>query len=207
MLAEDLITWAPKGCDEQKANILIFGPVGHGKSTLINSFLSIARKALEEYAISHSTSTHVTVETAFISSELHNFRFMDTFGLTRELYNQSILDSIVNGTMPLGLRVDDTRDLRELSKQHAATAHRRMIHAVIFVASFRFSMDDDNYLFKTKGYVNGFRRYGLTPLLAMTHSDLCNHVFPNFVIIGRNSIKKRGAQQGTWNSLARNICS
>ena len=167
--------WKPKveGYDATKANLIIFGPVGQGKSSLINSMVSLWYRTSQQVALALPSAQRVTTKTAYFT-EHAGFGLLDTQGSEEKNYLNSEFELLLKGALPYGHDVvQGTADMAELVKQNEATAKSRQIHSCIFVAnqSCRYLTKDDKLIMKMKQFMKNAKDSGLSPILAVTKMD------------------------------------
>jgi len=178
-LIGDPIRWKPPSSKLKRANILVFGWAGSGKSTLINTILSLFAKEYQEVAPTLGLVEHCTLDTQFYDPEKNNtidqkvqFAFLDTPGLTNETYANSEFGLVLKGLLPEGIKlVGNTDNLDEVATKNKETAMEREIHAVINVLPQGAQVNDQS-LECLKSYVASQASiFGITPFLVVTHAD------------------------------------
>lgn len=172
----DLTGWRPQvlGLEEHHpATLVVFGPIGHGKSSLINSMCSLWKQASEQVALALPSSHRVTLHTKHIQGQ-PGFAFLDTQGCEEQNYLNFEFPFLLMGVLPQDYQVQQgIADLSAVVDQHEETADTRQVHGCIFVVrqSFRHLQRSDLMVMKMRQFWHEARDTGLLPLLAVTHMD------------------------------------
>eukprot|EP00741_Cyanophora_paradoxa_P016174 tig00000042_g15614.t1 len=144
----DLFDWEPPSPHVPRANVLLFGPMGNGKSSFFNSLCTSLSSQVVQPSIVGGTASHVTNE--FFEFNLNsmrelrdlNFSVYDSWGLDDENYGGDEMDLILHGAMPLQFKMDNTVTenlVRERTGGAVVTySPARKIHSVVFIVSGEF---------------------------------------------------------------------
>jgi len=169
----DIANWRPAITTHEKANILVFGPAGAGKSALINSIFSLWYETYTSTASAMDSDDHVTLESAFYQ-EQQGFAFLDTVGLSDNNYLNSEFNNILNGALPVGFKINESKNMNSAIMKTIDTMKDREIHAVIFVIpqGWRgFVKSQPDKIKKFREFVQYAARLKLAPLVAVTRYD------------------------------------
>jgi len=171
----DLQRWQMPVPGYSVSNILVFGELGAGKSTLINSLISLFSKSFQDPAISLRRETHVT--TFLAPYQIHNstFRLVDSVGLKFDENEPTDLTSILEGKYTFGKAPasEDTQNEQE--------NRERSIHACILAVSrgffSAFSEKSGSYEI-VKSFIHELVTHNLHPILAVTQVDKSKEADP-----------------------------
>jgi len=160
-----VLRWQPPVPGVEKANIVIFGVTGSGKSSLLNQLLSVWDKAKAVHAAAMNSGDHVTTQ-----SEVYwgkgQFQFLDTVGLSEDTYQSEEFEKILKGSLPVGHKIGESvRTSHDKSKEFQP-------HAIIFVAPFGYIFEDEDANAKRlHQFILQAGRLGFPPLLVITRAD------------------------------------
>jgi len=152
---------------------MVFGPVGQGKSALVNSMISLSKPTYEQVVLAFPASRGATMATKFVQRS-GGFGFLDTQGAVEANYLSSEFSLLLKGALPYGYDVlQKENDIQNVIKAHMPTAEDRKIHCCVFVAnqSIRYLQPDDPLVVKTKKFMKEARDAGYIPILAVTKMD------------------------------------
>jgi len=174
-LSRELVNWRPRDPDFEHtaANIIVFGPVASGKSSLINSMCSLWKQASEQVALVLPGKHPVTSATKYIK-EHRGFAFLDTQGAEEQNYLNFEFPFLLYGVLPFEYKVTwGITDISAVVDENEQTANARQIHSCIFVVtqSSRHLHRSDLMVLKMRQFLHEARDAGLSPLLAVTHMD------------------------------------
>jgi hypothetical protein len=130
-----------KNNDRTRANILLFGLQGSGKSTFVNSILSTVSSDQELIVMAVAGGAHGHVTTEFgpyrlvdycnvEEVRLTRFAMMDTWGLTRDNFNNHEFGCMLDGVLPHGFVMDESPLKVKFNKEDGAK--KNASHSVIF---------------------------------------------------------------------------
>jgi len=178
-----------KNLTRARANILLFGLQGSGKSTFVNSVLSTLSgdDDLIVKAVAGGACGHVTTEFGpyrlvdFNNAEaarLTRFAVMDTWGLTRENFKDKEFGCMLDGNLPPGFVMNDSPLTLKL-KFNKETAKKNASHSVIFFLPIGELQSDMETLLikKMKAFLDQATRAKVHSYIAITQVD---RVYPNF---------------------------
>jgi len=208
---DDLVEWEP-GYQTLYGNILVFGPAGAGKSTLINFVLSLRKSVFQQKAEALGNSAHVTTTNQFYSDE-SNFRFMDTVGLSEENYDQTTFAQALRGA----------KVSRETGQKRLVVGNsigeEDEIHSCIFVITQGWRVFKDSNpakLSSLKEFIHQATLKKLRPILVVTRMDETEDpeeevrkefqeltgIAPQDIFLVRNSINPNNKTHWARGSLA-----
>jgi len=141
---KDLAEWKPKPPIDS-VNIVVFGIMGAGKSTLINTLHFLWDRALQEVAVAWGSDSHVTLDNQ-LHKATHGFGFLDTRGLTMQNYLAHEFDDLIQPLLP------------------------RKIHTIIFVATFGDSFSSET-MARLSGFISKAAQKSYSSILVVTRLD------------------------------------
>ena len=170
-IAESL-KWQPPVPGFNEANVLVFGELGAGKSTLINSLVSLFSKTFQDPAISlGGQAGHITTFLAPYETPNKRVRLIDSRGLKFERNEEDVLyhlPSILEGRYAFG-----KGSSRELG-QNEDDNRQRTIHACILVLSKGFfsTFNEGQGSYEIlREYINNLVAHNLHPIIVVTHAE------------------------------------
>eukprot|EP01118_Nematostelium_gracile_P007116 TRINITY_DN2300_c0_g1_i4.p1 TRINITY_DN2300_c0_g1~~TRINITY_DN2300_c0_g1_i4.p1 ORF type:complete len:746 (+),score=168.89 TRINITY_DN2300_c0_g1_i4:204-2240(+) len=183
-------------------NILVWGKMGSGKSSLINDIIGIFQTESEKVAVATvlNAASHVTTTfTKFpvrgylqkkggteeiIASSL-NLNIWDSWGLTEDNYKPSLITSIVEGKLKENTEMDTTIETEPAD-------HQRRIHAVILPIPIGAGQETA-LLRRLHELLIIFLRLKLRPIIVCT---MCSQMDPESVTANYEAIvKELGVQE------------
>lgn len=171
----DFQKWKPKVLGYDEANILVFGEVGAGKSTLINSLISLFSREFKDPAISlKDHSSHITQFLAPYETTNMRIRLIDSMGLEfkQNEPERFVLSHILEGRYPFGkqFRESSAMDVSQDKEEN----QEREIHGCIVLLSkgffSTFSERDGSYEVLKK-HIGELVNRNLNPVVAVTHAE------------------------------------
>jgi len=174
----DALMWQSKFPHISKAaRVLVFGPAGHGKSTLVNNLTSLFEKTYEEVAVAARSSQHVTLNNSLITANAKpEIKFLDSVGLDFVLdnYSNGVLKAVATGELPHKFRVLDGNVAQALQEARASgiPATDREMHAAIVVLSYSIRDEDDNAKTILRTHIQELNHLHLVPIIVVTNVDL-----------------------------------
>jgi len=165
----DIAFWKPLVPNREKANILIFGYVGAGKSTIINRSFSLwYRSFTSPAAVLFNGDAHVTTQNHFYDGQ-PGFRFLDTVGLANYNYRDQEFSNIVKGAKVSIATASSTSS--SVSVRYSDPELGDEIHACIFVAPQGDRLAPSTLSRKLLGFIEAAVELNLIPILAVTKID------------------------------------
>jgi len=197
-----------------RANILLFGLQGSGKSTFVNSALSTVSgdDTLISIAVAGGASGHVTTEFGpyrlvdYKNAEpvrLTRFALMDTWGLTRDNFKDHEFACMLQGNLPKGFVMNESPLKLKFNKE---AAKRNASHSVIFFLPIGELQTDVETLLikKMKSFVEQATRTGrVNSYIAITQVD---RIYPNFPQDGSSPEKEIKRAVNFFNLPPGQIC-
>lgn len=171
---------------EEKPNLLILGPVGAGKSSYINSILSIGKGrkcALASTGDTGDASWTLDLGSYTKGSLLQKYRLFDSMGIEPKDghgFHTDDLIFLIKGHVKKGYRFNPVSPIDEKSPQYRKEpSFRDQMHCVIFVvsASTIHAGIPSAYVQKIKQLQDRIRREHVPRILILTKvDDLCEEV-------------------------------
>jgi len=172
-LTASLSNWSSPKLTSPKANILLFGGSGAGKSALINAIFTMLSKNYENPAVSLRSGQQVTKH--FIPYHKHSFCLIDSIGFVEQNLQEAIpLAQVLTGDYSFGSTVT-SEDSPNNSNQEAR--QKKKIHSCIIVLTqgMRGQLKgNDAVLQGMRSYVNDIAAAQITPILVVTGLDLAS---------------------------------
>eukprot|EP01090_Pellita_catalonica_P021176 TRINITY_DN7856_c0_g1_i1.p1 TRINITY_DN7856_c0_g1~~TRINITY_DN7856_c0_g1_i1.p1 ORF type:complete len:575 (-),score=91.97 TRINITY_DN7856_c0_g1_i1:13-1737(-) len=190
MLINMLLAWLGGdfiGPDDRTMNVMVYGPMGSGKSSLINGFITALSmsQAVKKPLSACRFNTHVTqiYEGNTVSELLEQcddsnsigikamssikMRLFDTWGLTSTTYQKLQLIHFLEGRVPNGTVMND-----DIVGRAPADADM-MIHAVIFVIPIATSQAPPLLDTLAKN-IEICVQFGITPIIVVNFINTCS---------------------------------
>lgn len=167
----------------QRFNIVIFGLFGAGKSSFINTLMTLM-----------SDGTHVVTNHAMIGDgEEHTtttlrktnpvgdkggWAVWDTFGLSEQTYKGAELKLLLEGLLADGFDLDSCENIVDHQSdlvKAKKSAHKRKQHACLFMfpyTLFSNEAEPDERIRDAKVYLKEFRQHGINPMVLITQADV-----------------------------------
>lgn len=177
-LVGSLVNWQSPDPDIPVANVLLFGCIGAGKSSLINSVLTSLSSEVQQTAVVGGSEDHVT-------STLARFRLWnipgipkvrvnlwDTWGLTATNYHSEFVKLLLRGAFANGFHMKERFVLREAIEHDLALGNvgERSMHAALVVVPQGITADS-NLATSMKAAFKDMGEHGLNPVVVVTHID------------------------------------
>eukprot|EP01116_Phalansterium_solitarium_P021754 TRINITY_DN6902_c0_g1_i3.p1 TRINITY_DN6902_c0_g1~~TRINITY_DN6902_c0_g1_i3.p1 ORF type:complete len:855 (-),score=256.66 TRINITY_DN6902_c0_g1_i3:132-2696(-) len=179
----DLVAAVPSDPDLLAFNALVFGLVGHGKSSWINAVATALSHRIQELAAVGGTAGHVTTQLVrFSLPALHRnspdippvpLNLWDTWGVTASNYNEDFLRELLEGRLPSGYKMTDRISPADAGvQQHVEKfdVRDREMHALVFLVHAGFE-DDTNQTRRMTNCSALATRLGFSPIVVVTGMD------------------------------------
>eukprot|EP01118_Nematostelium_gracile_P019079 TRINITY_DN870_c0_g1_i3.p1 TRINITY_DN870_c0_g1~~TRINITY_DN870_c0_g1_i3.p1 ORF type:complete len:396 (+),score=110.60 TRINITY_DN870_c0_g1_i3:174-1190(+) len=177
---------------ETPRNILLIGPAGAGKSSFINSIVSmISHHITQEHAKSGGTSSGRVTRALKVfplfdknSKKMLNIRLWDAWGFEKDAFVGSELQLILKGEVPHDWDMEAAKkgDLGPIEKR--ADIPKRVQNAVIFfVPAGDIDTEDSQTVVRTKAMMTTASELELSCILVLSKFD---SLVPNIEKDGRN---------------------
>jgi len=173
----DALMWSPKYPHvANDARIMLFGPAGHGKSTLANNLTSLFDETYRAVAVAARSSDHVTKNNELIRTNAKpNLNFLDLVGLRYEPdnYANGVLKAVATGELPHNFRVLEGNVAQALQEARASgiPATDREMHAAIIVLSYGVRDEEEQVKTKLRAYIQELNYLHLIPIVVITNVD------------------------------------
>jgi len=172
----DLVRMKPADRRVRAFNTLVFGVIGAGKSSWINSIVTALSHQVENQLASvGGTSGHVT--TQLVRYRLYNIpdvpevplNLWDSWGVTLSNYDEEFIGALLKGDVPSGFKIASTYSPRDNTVNNATDYPlSREMHAVVIVVPQAITEDSD-MLQKMQKVVQQMIEYN--PVIVVTHMD------------------------------------
>lgn len=166
-------------------NILLFGVVGSGKSTGINTMMTSLSDRFRIIAIAAGKSKHITLGLSKYPVEEHvrginMITFIDTMGLNSTNYKEGEFSQILDGEVPEGYDIyhngkfvmKQTEKVEQHSSSNTIPLHEfsKKPHVVLFFVTGS-SLKDQMFIPNIEAKFTECTRRGMSPLLVITQVD------------------------------------
>lgn len=163
---------------DMKLNILVFGLIGSGKSSLINTFFTLLNDECDivKKAEELQDNEHVTKE--LVMYELtKQIKLRDIWGITNTNYGTDIVEKVLHGELPsgwsMGFELANHKQNIE-SAANKAKAASRAIHSVIFVVPASMSNLEEDFKYALKEKFKYVSKFCPNPIVVLSMVDhLC----------------------------------
>eukprot|EP00457_Paulinella_chromatophora_P007152 gb/GEZN01007173.1/.p1 GENE.gb/GEZN01007173.1/~~gb/GEZN01007173.1/.p1 ORF type:complete len:479 (+),score=49.71 gb/GEZN01007173.1/:30-1466(+) len=153
-------------------NVMCFGPVGAGKSSLISSIKTVLgdsktpeyEEALALGGVSHG-SVHLREHTP---SDLP-LRMIDTWGLAKDTYTKQNLEKIIKGEVPFGWHMEKMSELKERPEVRASHKGRR-VHGLLYFVPVA-NLANQTAMNELRDQLNVVRKQMISPLVLLARID------------------------------------
>jgi len=169
----------------KRFNILIFGLMGSGKSSLINTLMTLMSDrshVVANAAVTGSGEGHTTkaLRATRPVGDAGGWQMWDTWGVAEQTYQHGDLKVILNGILANGFDLDSANDFvhcQEELVRGLKTAHNRAQHATLFIFPYTFFHNVngsavDPRLTDAKRFFDTFSQYGINPIILISQADV-----------------------------------
>ena len=160
-----------------KFNILLFGWAGAGKSSLLQSIMTLlteSREVLKNAVTVGGGQDHVTTDIRY--TDLNKFgihaNLVDTWGMDGDNYTGKTLSMLCQGLLPSGWGMYQAMGQDEAAKiaRGAATREQRQIHAVLFCLPHAM-IESEADMANIAGQFQELVRQGINPIVLLSRID------------------------------------
>ena len=160
-----------------KFNILLFGWAGAGKSSLLQSIMTLlteSREVLKNAVTVGGGQDHVTTDIRY--TDLNKFgihaNLVDTWGMDGDNYTGKTLSMLCQGLLPSGWGMMQNMGQDEAAKiaRGAATREQRQIHCVLFCLPHAM-IENEADMANIAGQFQELVRQGINPIVLLSRID------------------------------------
>lgn len=188
---------------KEKANIVCVGPIGAGKSSFINSILTVANRHKIEYAPVKKGSKSCTVKYMNYKDNimLENFQWKDCMGIEQgeeDGFNTKDIIAVLKGHVKVGYEFNPRTPISKDDRFYREDPqYKHQAHCVVFVVDGNAIQQHmpRHFLKKIKEMQEEIRRLHIPRVLILTKADLlCKEVYKNNEVMFRSWLVKEAVK-------------
>ncbi|KAL4219056.1 hypothetical protein ACF0H5_021639 [Mactra antiquata] len=189
---------------KKKPGIILLGPVAAGKSSFINSCLSVGIGRIKKLAMTGVRASSFTIQllTYTDSLLLKNFRVMDCMGIEQDImagFNINDTRNLLEGHIKIGYKFENSNPIDHKSDYYRPNPDvEDKIHCVVLVLTAKTIIDgvQREFVKKINHFLDETRAVGIQRILILTKCDLlCSEVDKDAGNMFRSEIIKKAVDK------------